>query len=154
METIKMWAVGVCASAVIAAVYKILVPAGNMKKVSEVLLSLFLLAALVLPFLQAKSRELNWDFLESDFLEQTYSENSPQEIYRRATEEAVRSILNGMKITVCEIRTDMHTNADGNIVWNELCLSIEGLSEADRSRIRKAISEQTGIGEDKIVFTQ
>lgn len=154
METIKMWAVGVCASAIIAAVYKILMPAGNMKKVSEVLLSLFILIALVSPFLQSEASALNFDFLESDFLEQTQAADPVLENYRTATVRAVQSVLGGMGISDCEIEANMHTDADGNIVLNKLCLSVKDLEEAERMRIRREISEKAGISEDLITFVQ
>lgn len=141
MENIKQWAVSVCAVIAITAILKYLIPEGKMKKTSEAVLSLIVLAVVLTPFLNSgnafDSTLNNYDFL-SDI-----EEYESSDAYGEALEKSIGDILTENGIAYKEIT--VNTNIDSESYINISNIEIELQNTDEKDKVCALLSEKLGI---------
>ncbi len=141
MENIKQWTVSVCAVIAITAILKYLIPEGKLKKTSEAVLSLIVLAVTLTPF-------FNNEFIsDSSFNDYGFfndiDEYSSSDAYGEALEKTIGGILTENGIAFNEIT--VNTNIDGEAYINISDIEIVLQNKDDKEKARALLSEKLGI---------
>ncbi len=147
MENIKQWAVSVCAVIAITAILKYLIPEGKMKKTSEAVLSIIVLAVVLTPFFN-KSNVLGSALSDYDFLNDI-EEYSNSDVYGEALEKSIGDILTENGIAYKEIT--VKTNIDGESYINISNIEIELQNTDEKDKVCALLSEKLGI--DSLSFS-
>ena len=119
MDTVRAWASGVCAAALLCTVLRYTAPKGGVGKVFRLLLSAFFLCCCFLPLQNAvvpTLPQLEWqgELSVSDQLQQQVLQQLKQQVEQR-TREVADTALRANHITATEISVQADTEADGRI---------------------------------------
>ncbi len=150
MEALKSWALCLVFSTSGAALVHILSPKGATEKAMRVMIALFLLSAILSPFLSGEGLKLD---LEESALDEPQGQMSAAvermnqalaEQARAGVEETARQALAGMGLTEAEIQVDMDITEESIISITELKIWLPETAQEDASRIREELSQALG----------
>ncbi|MEG0545888.1 MAG: stage III sporulation protein AF [Oscillospiraceae bacterium] len=148
MDSIKVYVLNICIVSVLTAVFRILIPNGNIKKAAEIVMSLLLLSIILIPLLSMKnptfsnSNNLN---LSAKTNEEIFSDiNTNNQAIRNAiTNELLNS---GIKAENIEVET--HKDEQNYIIIESVMISRP--SEQDDNLIKTLIKTKIGIDAETI----
>lgn len=147
METVKQWALTVAVAAVVGAIVNMLSPKGSLGKSVRTAVSLFMLIAMLSPFV----REVDF----SDFLSLSsaqYSENDISETVKEemkaSVEARIHKILSACGINSADVSIDI-TVDKGTVTVGRIEIDADGSAEsmkAAEKRIKDEIGTDVNIG--------
>ena len=144
MEYLKSWAVTFCICSFVVLIIKILCPKGNMEKSLNIVLSLFMISALIFPLSEKRNAPvINFDKIENEIsdsqgMSAEYSEAALKTQLRALTNEA----LNELGFNDFELNIELDTDSSGNIVLEKYEIQIP--SGLDKEKIKNGIKEKVG----------
>lgn len=145
METVKQWALTVAISAAAATVILMLTPDGAMSKSVRTAVSLFLMIAMLSPFI--KGVDLNDFRIDIDDSEQTDLTDVVKEQMKAAVETKISEILLDCGIKSEGINIDISTDGETMRVEKiEITATQGGNTELAEQRIRDEIGADVKIG--------
>lgn len=145
MELLRNWAVTFCICSFAILVFKLLCPKGNMEKSMNIVLSLFMIIALISPFANGISKEdlgidiqSNTNELNSD----TINEHSASAL-KTELRVLTNTALNNMGITDFELEIELEVKEDGTI--NVTKYNILVPTGTDSEKVKTAIQKEIGV---------
>lgn len=147
MDAIRSWALGLTAAAIIGAVTLMLTPKGSVEKSVEVAVSLFILCALLGPFVSGIDLgEL------TDGLAEIPSEVDTSAAYGaleaqtgEAIEEEVTKILTDCGIKNADVNIDVRMDGENNLSVADVNISVDSEYKALTAAAESEIFEKLGI---------
>ena len=150
METLQSWALCITFSAVSALLVHALVPKGATEKAIRVMISLFLLSAILSPFLSGKGITLTLPDQGTGDLE-AQVEAAQEKINltlvqqaRQKIEEAAKLSLAEIGVTEAEIQVDMDIAEDSIISITELKVFLSDVQAGRERLIQEALEKKLG----------
>ena len=137
METLQSWALCITFSAVGALLVHALVPKGATEKAIRVMISLFLLSAILSPFLSGKGITLTLP--DQEKINLTLVQQARQKI-----EEAAKLSLAEIGVTEAEIQVDMDIAEDSIISITELKVFLSDVQAGRERLIQEALEKKLG----------
>lgn len=130
MDTVREWAIGLCAVAVAGAAMQGLIPKKGIGATFRVLLTAFFLCVFTAPLLAWKGLpELDLsvlpDEVQADVLEDTVDRQLRGQV-SAAVEEIVRDVLSGYGYTAEKVETNMDIADDGGIYIVDVRIILSG----------------------------
>ncbi len=115
METFKSWALSAVTAATVAAVISLLTPSGNFEKTIKILITLFVLAAFVVPFVKS---DVFADFSGvTDGIKEVIEDN---ELEKEVREEVADSLQNAVKAEISAYL--LQNNIDVKYIGIKVCV--------------------------------
>ena len=156
MDSIKEWAVMICAVSVGSAFVSFLIPDGNMKKSANVVISLFLLSMVILPVFGKNSYSLKIPEISIDsFPEEDDYLQDFNNFYVANSELVIRQQIEDMLSDVCSenIRINVSSYIDeyGDIRLSEIHIFIPSTDSGKENIIKNKVGSLTGIIPEVIV---
>ena len=140
METLQSWALCITFSAVGALLVHALVPKGATEKAIRVMISLFLLSAILSPFLSGKGITLT---LQVEAAQEKINLTLVQQA-RQKIEEAAKLSLAEIGVTEAEIQVDMDIAEDSIISITELKVFLSDVQAGRERLIQEALEKKLG----------
>ena len=150
METLQSWALCITFSAVGALLVHALVPKGATEKAIRVMISLFLLSAILSPFLSGKGITLTLpDQCTGDLESQVEAAQEKINLTlvqqaRQKIEEAAKLSLAEIGVTEAEIQVDMDIAEDSIISITELKVFLSDVQAGRERLIQEALEKKLG----------
>lgn len=150
MEALQSWALCIVFSAVGALLVHTLSPRGATEKAMRVMVALFLLSAILSPFLTGKGISLNMPAQDSGKTEDRMDaalekvNRSLAEQVRRSMEEQARGALAQIGITDAEIQVDMDIAGDSVISITELKIFLPHTHGGEERLIQDQLEQSLG----------
>ena len=145
METLQSWALCITFSAVGALLVHALVPKGATEKAIRVMISLFLLSAILSPFLSGKGITLTLPDQGTGDLEAQVEINlTLVQQARQKIEEAAKLSLAEIGVTEAEIQVDMDIAEDSIISITELKVFLSDVQAGRERLIQEALEKKLG----------
>lgn len=145
METLQSWALCITFSAVGALLVHALVPKGATEKAIRVMISLFLLSAILSPFLSGKGITLTLPDQGTGDLEAQEKINlTLVQQARQKIEEAAKLSLAEIGVTEAEIQVDMDIAEDSIISITELKVFLSDVQAGRERLIQEALEKKLG----------
>lgn len=151
MEAIKQWAICITLSAVAGAIIYVLSPKGATEKAVKTVISLFIITAILSPFISGKGIKLDVSFSESP----GYSVNVKQlqekindQLKNSAGEEIkkkIETILKDFGVTGGQIVVSTDINKKGSIFIKETSVMIPRKYSSLSKEIKDKIKKDTGL---------
>lgn len=155
MNAITSWATAVCIVAIICAIYDMLVPEGSTSKMLNFVLGMFLIVAILIPFVNiVKSEPLNFKDIKFNSEEFTLSEennNLTLAVGKSTVEKIISDSLKEKDIICKKIVVDMDSSNGNSIDIIRAKIYIESDYRNQLIDIQKVVKEKTGITPDVIV---
>ena len=145
METVKQWALTVAVSAVAGAITLMLAPEGALNKSARTAVSLFLIAAMLTPFV--KGIEVSdFSFPEAEY-EQTDLTDALSEQMKAAVKAKITEILDDCGIKPIEINIDISVDEEQMRIEKIEITAFDGGDRATaENRIKTEIGADVKIG--------
>lgn len=154
MELIKQWALGITISAIAGAVILVLSPQGATEKIVKTAVSLFLLCAMLTPFMKnidvnalldtkISNEEADTENIESGVIQTT----------KQAVRQKIDEILSTYGIKAEEINIDISIDDEKQMSIDNVAIVINGADAGKMSQAKEEIIKQLGI-EVKTEVTQ
>ncbi len=152
METFKSWAVSVVAAATIAAIISLLAPVGNFEKTIKIIVTLFVLASFIAPFVKS---DIFDDFSGitdgmEEIIEENELENEVEEEIADSLKSAVESEISayfaGKGIDITDIKTDVRIEDDNSIFVKRISIVLPGNTPTEE--FENYISARFGVVPD------
>ena len=147
METLQSWALCITFSAVGALLVHALVPKGATEKAIRVMISLFLLSAILSPFLSGKGITLTLPDQGTGDLVEAAQEKINLTLVQQARqkiEEAAKLSLAEIGVTEAEIQVDMDIAEDSIISITELKVFLSDVQAGRERLIQEALEKKLG----------
>lgn len=155
MNAITSWAASVCIVAVICAIYDMLVPEGNTSKMLNFVLGMFLIVAILIPFVNiVKSEPLNFKNIEFNSEEFTLLEennNLTLAVGKSTVEKIISDSLKEKDIIYKKIVVDMDSSNGNSIDIIRAKIYVESDYRNQIIDIQRIVQEKTGITPDVVV---
>lgn len=155
MSAITSWATAVCIVAVICSLYDMLIPDGNTSKMLDFVLGMFLIVAILIPFVNiVKSEPLNFkniEFNSKDFTMSTENEDLIVDVGKSTVEKIISDSLKEKNISYKKIVIDMDSSNGNSIDIIRAKIYIENSYRNQIIDIQNIVKEKTGITPDVIV---
>ena len=155
MSAITSWATAVCVVAVICSLYDMLVPEGNTSKMLNFVLGMFLIVAILIPFVNiVKSEPFNLKNIEFNSEEFTLSEENDDltlAVGKSTVEKIIADVLKEKIIDYKKIIIDMDSSNGDSIDIIRAEIYVESDYRNQLIDIQNAVKEKTGITPDVIV---
>lgn len=148
MEAIQSWGICIVVCVLAAAVVQLLFPNMEKEKSVRVLISVFLLSAVLSPFLSGSGLKLDLPELDQASVAEQLEEinrrvdRSIEEQARARLEAAAAEILSEYQITVADITVETDILDDGHIQIDEIIISSSEAANWDE--ISDRVAESTG----------
>lgn len=142
MQVVREWAVGMCAAAIAGAAAKLLMPSGSLEKSVKIVVSVFLLCAMILPFCakeSASQRYISMNFDESELTEQALTD----EVSRQTAQYLKNSIEKTMEkngISYGDVVIEMELKDESVSVGKITVIN----PDTDTQTVQKIIREELG----------
>lgn len=151
METLRIWAIMLCAASVISAFVIFLAPDGAMKKVINIVLSLFFLVLIIYPL--SGEKIFSFAAFDSDFLldedsAEVYSKTVDEYLLTNARNvvlEQVQAVLDDVCREPYAIDVDVVLTEDGNAQLKSVHIAITKADSASTVLIKTKIGAITGL---------
>lgn len=155
MSAITSWATAVCIVAVICSLYDMLIPDGNTSKMLDFVLGMFLIVAILIPFVNiVKSEPLNFkniEFNSKDFTMSTENEDLIIDVGKSTVEKIISDSLKEKNISYKKIVIDMDSSNGNSIDIIRAKIYVENSYRNQIIDIQNIVKEKTGITPDVIV---
>lgn len=155
MSAITSWATAVCIVAVICSLYDMLIPDGNTSKMLDFVLGMFLIVAILIPFVNiVKSEPLNFkniEFNSKDFTMSTENEDLIVDVGKSTVEKIISDSLKEKNISYKKIVIDMDSSNGNSIDIIRAKIYVENSYRNQIIDIQNIVKEKTGITPDVIV---
>ena len=151
MESLANWAVSFCVVSVLCAFAAFLVPNGSVKKTANVVMTLFMLSVMVIPF-------SGFDFSDiSDLFESSAENREEMDEYtdqlndylvehgKRVTKENIAAELDGICADAYSVEVNMEINADGNPELKQIVVTVSTNDLSKTIIIKSKIGSLTGV---------
>ena len=155
MTAITSWATAICAVAVLCSLYDMLVPKGSTSKMLNFVLGMFLIVAIMIPFVNIiKSESFNIKeikFIGEDF---TLSDNNADltlTLGKATVEKIIADCLKDNDITYKKIAVAMDSSNGDSIDIIRADIYLESKYRNQLIDIQNAVKEKTGITPEVIV---
>lgn len=149
MESLKAWAIGLCAAALCGSILRKIAPEKGSGKVFRVLLSVFFICAFFSPLLSLFSVSVNLSLdrlpteLQHTVLEDTVSARL-QKTVKSAAAEVAESTLAARGITAEKITVTTDIAADQSIYIARVEVTLSKRSRARRAEAREVLENRLG----------
>lgn len=153
MDSLKEWAISVCAAAVICAALDMLIPEHKYEKVLRLCLAAFALCVCIAPLSGLQSCGGEWRHSNKEEMQYTrLSSDLQQQVERQsaaAVEGAVSRIIDeklrqlGFSSYEIAVKTDIA--ADGSITIGQVAVTLAGTSDAEAAAAQSALEQYLGI---------
>ena len=147
METLRHWALTVAVSAVAGAIINMLSPKGSLGKSVRTAVSLFMLIAMLAPFVGETDFSDFLSFSEAEYSENDISDTVKNEI-KASVEAEIRKILSDCGIKSADVSIDI-TVDKGTVTVGGIEIEADGSAEsmkAAEKRIKDEIGADVSIG--------
>ena len=145
METVKQWALSVAVSAVAGAITLMLAPEGALNKSVRTAVSLFLIAAMLTPFVKGIDVS-DFSFPEAEY-EQTDLTDAVSEQMKAAVKTKITEILDDCGIKPIEINIDISVDEEQMRIEKIEITAFDGGDRATaENRIKAEIGADVKIG--------
>ncbi len=155
MTAITSWATAVCTVAVICSLYDILVPEGNTSKMLNFVLGMFLIVAILIPFVNIiKSDSFSLKDVKFISEEFTLSDNNTDltiTLGKSTVEKIIADCLKEKDITYKKIVVSMDSSNGNSIDIIRADIYVENKYRNQLIDIQNTVKEKTGITPDVIV---
>ena len=156
MDSIKEWAVMICAVSVGSAFVSFLIPDGNMKKSANVVISLFLLSMVILPVFGKNSYSLKIPEISIDsFPEEDDYLQDFNDFYVANSELVIRQqiedMLSGVSSENIRINVSSYIDEYGDIRLSGIHIFIPSADSGKENIIKNKVGSLTGIIPEVIV---
>ncbi len=143
MEFIRTWALGLCISAITGAVVIALSPSGSFEKSIRIVVSVFIICTMILPFSDSGSDIFQDDlFVSDESLSQ--AEKLSQEAYRQSEEylrSSVITLLGNNGIFCDDVIIKMNTADNAAVIQSITVVN----PDADESKVKALIKDTLGV---------
>ncbi|MCQ2480048.1 MAG: stage III sporulation protein AF [Clostridia bacterium] len=143
MDTVHSWAVGLCAAAVIGAVVTALIPSGSLEKSVKTVVSVFLICAMILPFLKenlASQRYISINFDESDETQKALSAEVGRET-EKYLKNSIEEILQKNGISCKDVVIEIEVK-DESVSVSKVTVKAPS---AEGEKVKKIIKQELGV---------
>lgn len=151
MDSLSNWATSFCVVSVICAFASFLVPSGSVKKTVSVVMSLFMLSVVVVPFTGFDLSDFT-ELLESDFGFSEEIDEYSDDLYeylldngKRITRESIAAELDAICNDKYDIRIIMEINDDGNPELTDIIITVSKNDSVKTLIIKSKIGSLTGV---------
>lgn len=155
MTAITSWATAVCAVAVICSLYDMLVPQSNTSKMLNFVLGMFLIVAILIPFVNIiKSDSFNLKqvkFISEEFTLSNNNTNLTIALGKSTVEKIIADCLKEKDITYKKIAVAMDSSNGNSIDIIRADIYVESKYRNQLIDIQSVVKEKTGITPDVIV---
>lgn len=138
MEFLKEWTICICITLVVAVIFSLLSPRGNMNTFFKMMLSVFIFVSFLYPLKGADVDSISFDYSlkESDYTMQR------EESIEVMLSNRIKQVLNDENICNASVKTNVLIK-DDNIEINEVQVAVT--DEYDLSQVEKLIFDKLGI---------
>lgn len=155
MTAITSWATTICVVAVICSLYDMVMPEGNTSKMLDFVLGMFLIVAILIPFVDIiKSDSFNIKeikFTSEEFRLSEDNTNLTITLGKSAVEKIIADCLNEMDITYKKITIAMDSSNGNSIDIIRADIYVDSKYRNQLIEIQSTVKEKTGITPDVIV---
>lgn len=147
MDTIRSWAVTICVFSVLVLLFRMLFPAGNVKRAGETLIALLMVFMLVSPFAKLfRAGQLTFPELQ----EEDVYEVGQEQVYANALQKTITEQLSNAGIEVGEIALQTELDTENYLVLSGVHLVTD--SEKNDNEIRACLENTLGIPEEIVTI--
>ena len=147
MDVIKQWALGITVSAIVGAVILVLSPQGGTEKIVRTAVSLFLMCAILTPFMSGidvdsilDGVELNTQQADTSEISETLAEQT-----KAAINEKIDEILSENGIKADSVNIDISIDEENNMTVNSVAITAKSEYSDKFSAVQDEIKSQLGI---------
>ena len=132
MTTLTSWILSICVAAVVASIFKLVQPNGNMQKMMQSVIAIFILCIMILPLtsgLVFDLDHLNLDLTATQEVPTGLLDTANRQFENTVTtevEENIRQSLQKFQITNAQIYLNINISDDFSISINKLEIEIDG----------------------------
>lgn len=148
MDKIKEWAIMLCVVSVGCSFLVFLLPDGNLKKTADIVINLFLLSVVIIPFFGDNGFSFP-DISISDLPDEEDYMNDFNEYYVASGELTVRQQMNEILNEICtkEFSVDVLicNDDDGNFIISEIQIHVDTSDFSKVDLIKNKVGQHTGI---------
>lgn len=142
MQFVNNFSMSVCIIAILSSIFEFLSPAGNMKKIMQFVIAIFVIFSLSFPILNGVNN-FNLNLLNiTQSSENSEINSSINDLYIKTSEEKINKLvdktLRENEISAENIETNMDINEDGSIDINIITIYLNK-TEKDKSLKAKSI---------------
>lgn len=138
MELLKNWTICICITLVVATIFSLIIPTGNMGSFYKIIISLFVFLSFVFPLKDAKINNEKLDFGLG-----IYDENvNENDVISNLIEAKINNTLKKHSIDTSTINVDAYQN-DYEIEIKSVLVEVEDMNNSDE--IKNIIYNELGI---------
>lgn len=120
MDYIKEWSLNICGTLVIAVIFSLLSPKGNMGKYLKIIIALFITVTLLLPIVNFDYDDIDLSAIAGSFSD----ESTNNETYKQLIEAQVNNTLKANKVNNANVSCRLKVTDDNEIQIKEIVISI------------------------------
>ena len=139
MDYVKDWSLNVSATLVIAVIFSLLTPKGNMGKYLKIIIALFITLSLLLPITEFDFDEINFSGVSDLFGEESTNDDT----YKKLITAQVDNVLKESNINSADISCKLKISEDNEIEIKEITVSITDEYNADE--VKNMIYDNLGF---------
>lgn len=149
MQCINSFTISICAVAVLSFIFEILTPNGNMKKIMQFVIAIFVIFSISLPILSGVSK-FNFNFLNvnegEDYKDISSNVN---DLYIKTSQSKISKLIDKTlkenQITAENIETNMDINEDGSIDINRIIIYLKKQDEDKALKVKNIIKQELNL---------
>lgn len=139
MDYIKQWCLYICLTVIVAVIFSFLSPSGNLKKLYQTIISLFIFISFLLPLTQ--NEKLSFNFNPN--FNVSYIENNTNSIGNDVIKDEINSVLYNYGIQNSIVECNSFLNESNEIVVESVQVAVG--DEYDTQEIENLIYEKLSI---------
>lgn len=139
MDYIKQWCLYICLTVIVAVIFSFLAPNGNLKKLYQTIISLFIFISFLLPLTQ--SEKLSFNFNPN--FNVSYIENNTNSIGNEVIKDEINSVLYDYGLKNCLVDCTSYLKENNEIVVESVQVAVG--DEYDTKEIENLIFERLSI---------
>lgn len=139
MEFIKHWTLNICLTLIIAVIFAMLSPKGNMGKYFKIVIALFITVSFIYPIAEGNI-DLKSEF--SSLYEFAQEQESYEDTYKKIIENQIKSLLAENGYESCLVSSRLKINNE-EITVEEISISVP--DSYDSEKIKNLIYEKLGF---------
>ncbi len=141
METVKLWVMSICISAIVGAVVLTLCPNGAMEKSVKTVVSIFLISSMLLPLINNEKTNLNFDISESEEIGNGEIDDTVASAFEENLKNEIQNTLekNNIKVTKIEVSANIDNN---EITVNKIEITVD---EKDVEKANTVLENQLDL---------
>lgn len=149
MQIINNFSISVCVVAILSSLFEFITPSGNMKKIMQFIIAMFVIFSVALPFLNLVNN-FNLNMLNISKSEENMENNLDiNNIYTKTSQEKLNKLiektLKENEITAENIETNMDINESGSIDINKIIIYLKKEDKNKALKTEDIIKKDLGL---------